>query len=87
MRRLGMRLLAQFATAMQDRDVVDAAVRRGWTCKRSINYSATRLFTASCSANAAPNEQETNKAIVALRETFREIEGLKLGRRRTGRIG
>jgi GntR family transcriptional regulator/MocR family aminotransferase len=84
----GMQLLGQFTTAMKDRDVVDAAAGRGLDLQAlSINYFRDRPLHGILFGYAALDEQETNKAIIALRETFREMERLKVGRRRMGRTG
>jgi GntR family transcriptional regulator / MocR family aminotransferase len=84
----GMQLLGQFTTAMKDRDVVDAAARRGLDLHAlSINYFRDPPLHGILFGYAALNEQETNKAILALRDTFREFEGLKVRRRRSGQVG
>ncbi len=64
------------------------AARRGLDLHAlSINYFRDPPLHGILFGYAALNEQETNKAIIALRESFREIDGLKVGRRRTGQIG
>jgi GntR family transcriptional regulator / MocR family aminotransferase len=80
----GMQLLGRFTTPMNDRDVAEAAARRGLDLQAvSINYFSDSPLHGILFGYAALNQQETTKAISALRVTFRDIERLKVGRRRT----
>jgi DNA-binding transcriptional MocR family regulator len=80
----GMQLLGRFTTPMNDRDVAEVAARRGLDLQAvSINYFSDSPLHGILFGYAALNQQETTKAIGALRVTFRDIERLKVGRRRT----
>lgn len=83
----GMQLLGQFTTPMIDRDVVEAAAQRGLDLQAvSINYFSDLPLHGILFGYAALNEQETAKAIAALRETFRDIEQPQAGRRRMSAV-
>jgi DNA-binding transcriptional MocR family regulator len=72
---------------MNDHDVAEAAARRGLDLQTvSINYFSDSPGHGILFGYAALNEQEITKAIVTLRETFRDIEQPKAGRRRTSEI-
>jgi DNA-binding transcriptional MocR family regulator len=72
---------------MKDRDVVDAAARRGLDLHAlSINYFRDPPLHGILFGYAALNEQETTSALIALRETFREIEASGTRWRRTSVI-
>jgi GntR family transcriptional regulator/MocR family aminotransferase len=78
----GIQLLGQFTTPMHDGEVAEIAVRRGIDLQSvSINYYHDLPRHGLLFGYAALNEQETMRAILALRETFREI-GRPAGRRR-----
>jgi GntR family transcriptional regulator/MocR family aminotransferase len=71
----GMQLLGQFTAPMTDGEVVETAARRGVDLQSvSINYYHDIPRHGILFGYAALNEQETLRTVMALRETFREIE-------------
>jgi len=79
----GMQLLGQFTAPMSDNEVVEIAVRRGVDLQSvSINYYRDSPRHGILFGYAALNEQETLRTVMALRDTFREIErSIDAGRR------
>ena len=71
----GMQLLGQIAAPISDDAVVEFAARKGVDLQSvSINYYHDAPRQGILFGYAALNEQEALRTVMALRETFREIE-------------